>query len=314
MPSEEMKSAPAGMLRIPDARFRMGSEHHYIEESPEHDADVTGFWIDRFPVTNEDYRRFVDATGYVTLAERELDPEQFIGADPNTLVPGSLVFQQPDGPVDLRSLSLWWVWRPRAHWRQPQGADSSVAGLTDHPVVHVAYEDALAYSVWAGKSLPTETEWEFASRGGLDGAVYTWGDEHELATIKANVWEGDFPWRSTKPHSPRTSPVGSYAANGYGLFDMTGNVWEWTQDRWWPKHQLDDATACCPPSQTRTIQSDERNANHPDMHIPERVLKGGSHLCAPNYCLRYRPAARIGQPVDSATTHIGFRCVLRDAG
>jgi formylglycine-generating enzyme required for sulfatase activity len=228
-------------------------------------------------VTVRDFRRFVKATGHVTLAERPLDPADFPGADPAALVPGSLVFRPTAGPVDLRDYRQWWAYVPGARW--------SSRGGDDHPVVHVAHEDACAYADWVGKALPTEAEWEFAARGGLDGAAFTWGDED--ADGLANTWRGEFPWRGYTG----TTPVGSFPANGYGLFDMAGNVWEWTADRFTADH----AAGCCGPS----------------AHHDARVIKGGSHLCAPSYCLRYRPAARQGQTVDSSTSHIGFRCVVR---
>jgi len=285
-----------GMAAIPAATFRMGSDGHYAEEAPVHRVAVDGFLIDRHEVTNRQFAAFVEATGYVTVAERPLDPADFPGAPAENLVAGSLVFTRTRGPVDLRHLNKWWTWTPGACWKRPEGRGSTVADRWDHPVVHVAYEDADAYATWAGKTLPTEAQWELAARGGLDGAVYVWGDEAEPPGAKlANHWHGDFPWRA-EPGSGATTPVGSYAPNGHGLFDMAGNVWEWTADDF----ARQGIHMCCAPSRQEDGES-----------FPRKVIKGGSHLCAPNYCLRYRPAARQGETVDSTTCHIGFRCVIR---
>ena len=279
------------MASIAGATFRMGSDVHYAEEAPAHRVTVDGFRIDRHQVTNREFARFARETGYVTVAERPLDPAQYPGAPAENLVPGSLVFTRTRGPVDLRHLNLWWTWTPGACWRNPEGFGSSLAGRLDHPVVHVAYEDATAYAEWAGKVLPTEAQWELAARGGLDGAVYVWGDEPEPpGERRANYWHGEFPWRPD-PGYGTTAPVGSYPANGYGLFEMAGNVWEWTDD-WYGG----DERASLDPDQ-------------PQVTIPRKVLKGGSFLCADSYCLRYRPAARRPQMIDTGMSHIGFRCV-----
>jgi len=215
---------------IPPATFRMGSDAHYREEGPSRHVDVDGFWIDRCQVTNRRFAAFVVETGYATVAERPLDPAAFPGAPPENLVPGSLVFTRTRGPVDLRHINQWWTWTPGASWRHPEGPASTLAGREDHPVVHVAYEDAVAYAEWAGMALPTEAEWELAARGGLAGAAYVWGDEPEPEGARlANYWHGDFPWRA-EPGYGTTAAVGSFAPNGFGLFDMAGNVWEWTAD------------------------------------------------------------------------------------
>lgn len=293
----------AGMIRVPSGRLRMGAVEFYPEEGPVVEHDVAAFEIDEHPVTNADYLRFVTATGYVTVAERPLDPADFPGADPRTLVPGGLVFTPTAGPVDLAEWRRWWRWQPDALWRAPEGPGSSIDERLSHPVVQVAFEDATAYAAWAGKRLPTEAEWEWAARGGLVGARYAWGDELRPGdALMANTWQGDFPYRNTGANGwVGTSPVGSFPPNGYGLHDMIGNVWEWTADAWTPRHGI-----------MPTVQPGAReNLFAVDAAGPgRRVTKGGSHLCAPEYCMRYRPAARSSQTEDSATTHLGFRCAL----
>lgn len=298
------------MVALPGGAFRMGSDSSYPEEAPVVRVEVEPFEIDRGPVTCAEFAEFAAATGYVTVAERAPDPAQFPGVDPSLLVPGSLVFTRTSGPVDLSDWRQWWSWRPGASWRRPYGPDSLILGRDDHPVVQVAYEDALAYATWAGKRLPTEAEWEFAARGGLDGAIYEWGDEPQATgALRANTWQGRFPYLNTGANGwVGTSPVGSFPGNGYGLVDMTGNTWEWTSDYHTPNHDFlvrsASAPSCgCGPASRLTEASAEHGSG-----IPRRVLKGGSHLCAPEYCLRYRPAARSPQAEGSATTHIGFRC------
>jgi sulfatase modifying factor 1 len=256
--------------------------------------------MDEHPVTNLEFGRFVKQTGYVTVAERPLDPAAFPGAEPDALVPGSLVFQPSSGPVDLRDFRNWWAYVPGAYWRRPEGPGSNLGGRERHPVVHVAYEDAAAYAAWAGKALPTEAEWEHAARGGLDGAVYAWGDEFAPGgRMMANTWQGEFPWQNLVTDGyAGTSPVGAYRPNGYGLVDMTGNVWEWTSDDFTPDHSAGAPRPCCAPAAAGESAA-------------RKVIKGGSHLCAPSYCLRYRPAARQSETVDTGTSHIGFRCVVR---
>jgi len=274
----------------------MGSEDFYPEERPVRRVAVEGFWIDERPVTVAEYRRFVKATGYVTVAERPLEPADYPDADPDALVPGALVFSRTRGPVDLRDYRQWWSYVPGAAWHRPEGPRSDTFTRARHPVTQVAFEDAQAYATWAGKALPTEAEWEYAARGGLEGAAYAWGDDaFPDGTAMANTWQGEFPWQNLRVDGYEgTSPVGMFPPNGYGLFDMTGNVWEWTCD---PFAAASAVAPCCAPD--------------PGGDIPRRVIKGGSHLCAPNYCLRYRPAARQGEAVDTSTAHIGFRCVLR---
>jgi sulfatase modifying factor 1 len=302
------------MRWIPPGRFSMGSDGFYPEERPVRTAKLNGFHIDERPVTVAEFRRFVKDTGYITMAERAPDASQYPDADPALLVPGSLVFHPTRGPVDLDDYTHWWTYMPGAQWRHPEGPGSTLAERDRHPVTHVAFEDAEAYARWAGKDLPTEAEWEYAARGGLDGAVFTWGDEFmPKGKVMANTWHGEFPWQRLPAHRwDRTSPVGSFRPNGYGLYDMAGNVWEWTADLFTSSHEEPEASACCAPRNARPAQGAMKDVARPDT-IPRRVIKGGSHLCAPNYCLRYRPAARQGETVDTSTGHIGFRCVRREA-
>ena len=307
-------SVTSEMVWIPAATCRMGSNRHYREEAPVHTVTVDGFWIDATPVTNRQFAHFVDDTGYLTVAERPLNPADFPDAPLENLVPGSLVFTRTPGPVDLRHLSQWWTWTPGARWSHPEGAASSVAGREDHPVVHVAYEDAAAYAAWAGKELPTEAQWELGARGGLDGATYTWGNEPEAPSERlANYWHGDFPWRS-EPGYGATTAVGAFPPNGYGLSDMAGNVWEWTSD-WYLDHHFEDPNKpCCVPRNPRGGTLEQSfDPGQPQFQIPRKVIKGGSHLCADSYCLRYRPAARRPLMTDTGMSHTGFRCVRRSA-
>ncbi|MCC6628350.1 MAG: formylglycine-generating enzyme family protein [Chloroflexi bacterium] len=303
------------MVWLPGGAFLMGSNDHYHEEAPVHPVTVAGFWIDLYAVTNDQFAAFVAATGYTTLVERAPDPADYPGALPEMLVPASVVFRQPPGRVDLRNHYNWWTYVPGANWRQPQGPGSSIAGRGDHPVVQVAYEDAAAWAAWAGKVLPTEAEWEYAARGGLDSKVYAWGDELTPGGRHlANTWQGEFPWQNLATDGyAGTAPVGSFPPNGYGLYDMIGNAWEWTTDWYEPGHQ--GAAPCCGAvNPTGGRQEQSYDPGQPAVRIPRRVMKGGSHLCAPNYCRRYRPAARMAQPVDTATSHLGFRCIVRGAG
>jgi formylglycine-generating enzyme required for sulfatase activity len=300
---------PRHMAWIPDGGYLMGSDEFYPEESPVHRVEVDGFWIDERPVTVTQFRRFVAATGHRTVAEDPPDPDDYPDADPELLVPGSLVFRQASGPVDLDDFTQWWQWTPGACWHRPSGWGSDIAGLERHPVVHVTHADAQAYAGWAGKSLPTEAEWERAARGGLEGARFAWGDEAEPGgRAMANTWLGEFPWRDLRGNrAVRTTPVGRYPPNGFGLYDMTGNVWEWTDD-WFGAHSGGE-DGCCLPSNPRPELTGASYAA--GERVPRKVIKGGSHLCAPNYCLRFRPAARQRQTVDTSTSHLGFRCVRR---
>jgi len=291
------------MVALPGGAYRMGSDF-YHEEGPVHEEWITPFELDRHAVTNADFAGFVAATGYVTTAERPLDPAMFPGARLDSLEPGSLVFTPTPGPVDLRDWRQWWRWIPGARWSAPRGPGSSLDGLDDHPVVQVSYDDAVSYAEWAGKRLPTEAEWEYAARGGLDQALFAWGDEPNDG-MRANSWQGRFPYLNTGAGTGSwvgTAPVGSFPPNGFGLFEMTGNAWEWTSTVWTDRLQ-DPATSCaCSPGADPSGKAAPADAQE------RRVTKGGSHLCAPEYCLRYRPAARTAQTEDSSTTHLGFRC------
>lgn len=303
------------MRRIDGATFRMGSDEFYPEERPVHHVTVDPFWIDARLVTVREFRHFVKDTGHVTLAEHAPEAERYPDADPQLLVPGSVVFRKPPGRVSLDDWQQWWAWVPGASWRCPGGPGTSTEGRDEHPVVHVAHQDAAAFATWAGKSLPTEAEWECAARGGLDGARFAWGDEERPdGRLRANHWQGEFPWQNlTAEGWEGTSPVATFPPNDFGLYDMAGNVWEWTDDYFTAQHVAAPSPCCAP----RNPRADDAAAScrpgEPGADIPRRVIKGGSHLCAPNYCLRYRPAARQGEAIDTSTSHIGFRCVVRDS-
>lgn len=305
--SAATKARGDDMVWIPGGTFRMGSDRHYPEEAPVHRVIVSGYWVDRTPVTNRAFRRFVNATGYVTVAERPPDPRDYPGALPHMLKAGSLVFTPPTHAVDLRDWSQWWSFKFGANWRRPCGPRSSISGLDDHPVVHVAYADAEAYATWIGKELPSEAEWEFAARGGLDGAEFAWGDEftpggHHMA----NTWQGGFPHHNeARDGYERTSPVQAFPPNGYGLYDMIGNVWEWTSD--WYRGGHPREAAVNPQGPPGTVRIEPGRA-------PSKVIKGGSFLCASNYCARYRSTSRQPQEADLGTTHVGFRTILRAPG
>src|SRR5262249_35710287 len=284
-----------GLIWIAGGTFKMGSDRHYPEEAPAHSVTVEGFWIERHPVTNKQFSRFVHETGYVTLAERIPKAEDYPGATSDRLFAGSVVFQKPKSRVDLGNCYNWWNYVKGANWRHPAGPRSTLKGKANHPAVHVAFEDVAAYAAWAGKELPTEAEWEFAARGGLDGAEFAWG--HELmpgGKHMANTWQGNFPHQNLCADGfDRTSPVTAFPPNGYGVHDMIGNGWEWTPD-WWPaKYEAAAAKASCVPQNPRGgSEAGSYNPCHPNTKIPRKVIKGGPHLCAPNYCRRYRPAAR----------------------
>jgi len=302
-------NVPDRMRCLSGGTFLMGSLDFYPEEAPVREVSVDSFLIDIYEVTNGDFVQFVDKTGYVTVAERPLDPAQFPGALPGMLVPGALVFKKTSRPVDLRDWSQWWEYVRGASWKHPKGVGSAIDTMLDHPVVHVAFEDAEAYAKWAGKRLPTEAEWEYAARGGLKGAPFVWGDQMEPSgKPAANTWQGQFPWQNLVTDGyERTAPVGMFAPNGYGLFDMAGNVWEWTSD-WYTNEWNESQQACCkierPSERERSFDPALQGIS-----IPRKVVKGGSFLCAPNYCLRFRPAARSPQMSDTGMSHLGFRCV-----
>jgi formylglycine-generating enzyme required for sulfatase activity len=307
----ERRDEVSEMVWIPGGTFLMGSNQHYPEEAPAHKVAVDGFWMETHTVTNDEFRRFVDETGHITLAEKPARAEDYPGAAPELLAPSSVVFRKPTVPVDMRNVYNWWTYVKGANWRQPRGPGSTVEGLGQHPVVHVGYEDAEAYARWAGRELPTEAEWEFAARGGLEGAEYSWGDEFKPGgKPMANTWEGPFPYQNLLEDGYEwTAPVGSFPPNGYGLYDMAGNVWEWTTD-WYQEHgQI--TKSCCTLDNPRGGDRDRSIDPREQIRIPRRVMKGGSYLCAPNFCHRYRPAARMAQPIDTATCHVGFRCIVR---
>ena len=306
--------SPPGMVWIPAGEFLMGSDRHYPEEAPVHRVAVDGFYMDQHLVTNAEFRRFVEATGHVTFAEIAPNPADYPGALPQMLVPSSLVFVQPKARVDMGNIGNWWMFMRGADWRHPYGPKSTLDGLDHHPVVHIAFSDAEAYTKWAGKELPTEAEWEYAARGGVEGAEFAWGDEVTPGgRYMANYWQGEFPWQNLATDGfERTSPVGAFAANSFGLYDMIANTWEWTTDWYQPRHPAERQKACCVPHNPRGARKqDSYDPNQPKIKIPRKVLKGGSHLCAKNYCYRYRPAARYPHPVDTSTSHIGFRCIVR---
>jgi len=294
-------------VSLPGGTFTMGSDRHYPEERPARQVTVSAFSIMPTPVTNAAFSAVGTRSGYRTVGERPRDPADFPGAPAENLVPGSMVFTPTPGPVDLRHLSQWWVWTPGASWLAPFGPESDLVGRQDHPVVHVAWEDALAYAEWAGLALPTEAQWEFAARGGIDSAEFSWGHDPESPdTPRANYWHGDFPWRADAGYGT-TTPVGAYAPNAFGLLDMTGNVWEWTSD--WYSTGVETAGCCVPRDPRGGTLEQSLDRAQPQFRVPRKVIKGGSFLCADSYCRRYRPAARRPQMIDTGMSHIGFRCV-----
>lgn len=313
-----MNAVLTELVGLPGGDFRMGSTTFYPEEAPEHTVTVAAFAVERHPVTNAQFAQFVEDTGYVTVAERPLDPASYPGVAAVDLAPGALVFRPTAGPVDLRDWRQWWDWARDASWRQPFGPGSSVDDRLDHPVVQVSYVDAWAYATWAGRRLPTEAEWEYAARGGAT-TTYAWGDDVAPGgALMANTWQGRFPYHNDGARDwVGTSPVGVFPPNAFGLVDMIGNVWEWTSTEYSLRHRR--AGAQRPGDQDRVENASPKTATgcctpswEPDPGV-NQTLKGGSHLCAPEYCHRYRPAARSSQSQDSATTHIGFRCVTASA-
>ena len=276
------------MVRIPGGTFLMGSDQHYPEEAPAHKVSVGAFRMDAHTVTNREFKKFVDATGYVTSAERPADPKDYPGAKPELLLPSSVVFRKSSGPVDLRDHMNWWSYVAGADWKHPRGPGSSLQGLWDHPVVHVAFEDALAYATWAGKELPTEAEWEFAARGGLDGAEFCWGDEYMPGgKPMTNNWQGEFPWQNLLEDGYEwTAPVGSFPPNGYGLYDMAGNVWQWTTD-WYQEHGKIAQRPCCTLAQSarrrarRQLRSAHARRAHPAQGHEGRLVPVRAQLLPP---------------------------------
>jgi formylglycine-generating enzyme required for sulfatase activity len=307
-----------GMVYLSGGTFSMGSENFYPEEAPVRKVEVGPFWMDETPVTNRQFSCFVEETGHVTVAEIAPDPEDYPGLLEGMDQPGSLVFRKTAGPVDMSQPANWWQFTVGANWRDPFGDGLSLDTLElwDHPVVHIAYADAEAYAKWAGKDLPSEAEFEFAAKGGLEGLDYAWGSE--LAPggkMMANTWQGLFPFANQNLDGwERTSPVRAFPANPHGIYDLIGNTWEWTSD-WWaekPGAASKGRKACCVVSNPRGAKlKDSYDPSQPLIRIGRKVLKGGSHLCAPNYCQRYRPAARHPEMTDTSTSHIGFRCIRR---
>jgi formylglycine-generating enzyme len=306
-PSTPPGPAPEGMVWVPGGEFWMGSDTGPPDERPRHSVYVDGFWMDRTEVTNRQFGQFVAATGYVTVAERKLDPKDYPGVPPDKLVPGSAVFAPDAAPVDLSGPPVWWKYVPGASWKQPDGPGSSILGKDDYPVVHIAWEDAAAYAKWAGKRLPTEAEWEFAARGRLDRRKYVWGDEPKPGgRWMANIFQGAFPHRNSADDGfVGTAPVASFPANGYGMHDMAGNVWEWCADWYQP-----DYYAVSPP---RNPQGPAAGAPDPADGKPCRVRRGGSFYCTEQYCYRYLPSARDNNPADTSANHTGLRCVRSPA-
>lgn len=300
------------MVWIPGGEFMMGSDKHYEEEAPAHKVKVDGFWMDKYQLTNEEFRKFADDTGYVTFCEKPANPDDYPGALPELLNPASVVFVKPAGRVDLRNHYNWWIYVPGADWKHPFGPETNIDGKDRHPVVHLAYTDVEAYAKWAGREIPTEAEWEFAARGGLDGAEFAWGDElYPDNKPMANTWQGEFPFENTLMDGfELIAPAGSFPPNGYGLYDIIGNVWEWTCD-FYQGHNKNSLSCCSEINPGGGKAEESYDPGSPDIFIPRRVMKGGSYLCAPNYCRRYRPAARMAQPVDTSTCHVGCRFIVR---
>jgi formylglycine-generating enzyme required for sulfatase activity len=294
--------------------FLMGCDEGYPDEAPARRVEVGDFWIDETPVTHAQFAEFIAATGYRTLAETAPDPRDYPGMLAEMAKPASAVFVRPVRRTDSAHPSQWWQYVFGADWRHPQGPASDAADRMDHPAVHVAYRDAEAYARWAGKSLPTAAEWEFAARGGLEGAMYAWGNElAPQGRMMANYWQGEFPWQNTAADGHEgTSPVGSYPPNGFGLYDMIGNVWEWTVDWYGGPRQPASAPCCAGSAGCGVTEAASYDPATPNLRIGRKVVKGGSFLCAANYCQRYRPAAKFPQPVDSPTSHLGFRCIIRE--
>jgi len=301
----DQPDAPEGMVWIPGGAFAMGNDHALPNEAPMHAVTVDPFFMDTHEVTNAEFKKFVDETGYVTVAEKKPKAEDFPGAPEEMLVPGAVVFQQTDGPVPRGDYHQWWAYVPGANWRRPEGPESSIEDRMDHPVVHVAFEDAQAYAEWAGKRLPTEAEWEFAARGGLKEAIYVWGDDPKHRGGKmANLWQGHFPAQNTVADGHKsTAPVGSFPPNKFGLYDIAGNVWEWTTDWYHP-----DYYAMSPKNNPKG-PSREQSFDPQEPGAKKRVLRGGSFLCNDSYCAGYRPSARMATTPDTGLCHTGFRCV-----
>ncbi len=304
-----------GMVYIPGGSFSMGADNQQADkdEYPKHEVKLNAFWIDKTEVTNAEFEKFINATGYITTAEKKPDWEEMKKTLPpgtpkpsdDQLVAASLVFKQTNQPVDLNDYNQWWDWVPGANWRQPEGPGSSIKGHENYPVIQVSWFDAMAYCKWAGKQLPTEAQWEFAARGGLVNNIYPWGNEHVNAgKPKANTWEGKFPYyNETKDGFVKLAPVRSYAANGYGLYDMAGNVWEWCSDWYnYDYYKTINGTITDP-------QGAKKSFDPAEPLMAKRSLRGGSFLCNESYCTGYRVSRRMKSTPDTGLEHTGFRCV-----
>lgn len=312
-PQEVSLKVEDGMALIPAGELSMGGDNEQADanEYPKHKVQIKSFWMDVTEVTNTEFKAFIDATGYVTVAERAIDWEEMQSQLPpgtpkppdSLLAPGALVFSPTSGPVPLDNPQVWWQWVLGADWKHPLGPQSSISDIMDHPVVQVSWEDAMAYCEWAGKRLPTEAEWEWAARGGKVNVIYPWGD-NELGDQKANFYQGVFPFNNTsKDGFEGTAPVKSFEPNGYGLYDMAGNVWEWCQD-WYDVSYYDKQAA------SKANTSGPERAFNPAMPtLQEKIVRGGSFLCNEDYCSGYRTARRMGSTVDTGLNHTGFRCV-----
>jgi sulfatase modifying factor 1 len=306
LPKSEAHRSPDSMVWIPGGRFWMGT-NHMEDAQPVHQVEVKGFWIDRTDVTNEEFARFVKATGYVTIAEQPLDPKEFPNLAPEDLTPGSVVFTPPAGPVSLENPLVWWMFVRGANWRHPNGPDSDLQGKGKYPVVQIAWPDAVAYAKWVGKRLPTEAEWEFAARGGRDRQDYPWGNElNPKGKWMANTFQGHFPDKNTsKDGYAGVAPVASFPPNDFGLYDMSGNVWQWVADWYRPDYYAQvgrQEIAINPQGPSESFDPQEPG-------VAKRVQKGGSYLCTDQYCERYMPGARGKGDAETGTNHLGFRCV-----
>jgi formylglycine-generating enzyme len=302
-------SAPRGMVWIPGGDFWMGCDNCGMRDAlPVHLVSVTGFWMDATPVTNAEFEAFVRETGYITVAERKPDPKDFPGVPPQKLVPGSIVFTPPARPVSLDDFSQWWSYVPGANWRHPEGPSSSLNGHERHPVVHVAWEDATAYATWSGKRLPTEAEFEFAARGGLDRNLYPWGTELKPGgSVPANIWEGHFPDTNSRADGYfKTSPVTAFPANRYGLHDVGGNVWQWCADWYRPDYYSSFAD---PNTAARDPRGPDASFDPEEPGALKRVTRGGSFLCSGEYCSRYLVGSRGKSEINSGSSNLGFRLV-----
>lgn len=311
---------PPGMIWVPGGEFTMGSDgkDSKRDEKPPHRVKVTGFWMDATPVTNRQFKEFVDATGYLTTAEKAPTVEEIMGQvppgtpkpAPELLVPASLVFKPASAPVTLKSNRAWWEWKPGANWKHPLGKESTLEGKEEHPVVQISWFDAMAYAKWAGKRLPTEAEWEFAARGGMKDTIYVWGnDEFSEEAPQANIWQGNFPYKSVKPNNHMgTTPVKTFKPNPYGLYDMAGNVWQWCLDLYHVSHYEDELKKEISIDPTGPQMSFDPEEPYATKH----VHRGGSFLCHKSYCKGYRIAARMKTCPDTSLNHLGFRCIMTE--